>query len=102
MTSRRGNRVTIFPGNQLFGFVLKVPSPTTTFAQIGLSLADLALAGAVLFMCLPDSAVVSYPHVLAVFVVALTARIISHVPGGLGVVESIMLVGVSSEVPGHE
>jgi phosphatidylglycerol lysyltransferase len=87
---------------QLFGFVLKVPSPTTTFAQIGLSLADLALAGAVFFMCLPDSAVVSYPHVLAVFVVALTAGIISHVPGGLGVFESIVLMGLSSEVPGNE
>jgi phosphatidylglycerol lysyltransferase len=87
---------------QLFGFVLKVPSPTTTFAQIGLSLADLALAGAVLFMCLPDSAVVSYPHLLAVFVVALTAGIISHVPGGLGVFESIVLMGLSSEVPGNE
>ena len=73
---------------ELFGFVLKVPSPSTTFAQIGLSLADLALAGAILFMCLPDPAVASYPHVLAVFVVALTAGIISHVPGGIGVFET--------------
>jgi phosphatidylglycerol lysyltransferase len=87
---------------QLFGFVLKVPGPATTFAQIGLSLADLALAGAVFFMCFPDSAVVSYPHALAVFVVALTAGIISHVPGGLGVFESIILVGLSSEVPGNQ
>jgi len=87
---------------ELFGFVLKVPAPTTTFAQIGLSLADLTLAGAVFYMCLPDAAAASYPHVLAVFVVALTAGIISHVPGGLGVFESVILVGLSNELPGNQ
>ncbi|MBV8399246.1 MAG: bifunctional lysylphosphatidylglycerol flippase/synthetase MprF, partial [Acetobacteraceae bacterium] len=87
---------------ELFGFVLKVPGPITTFAQIGLSLADLALAGAAFFMCLPDPAATSYPHVLAVFVVALTAGIISHVPGGLGVFETIILVGLSNEVTGDK
>jgi phosphatidylglycerol lysyltransferase len=87
---------------ELFGFVLKLPGPITTFAQIGLSLADLALAGAIFFMCLPDPAAASYLHVLAVFVVALTAGIISHVPGGLGVFETIILVGLSNEVPGDQ
>ena len=87
---------------ELFGFVLKVPGPITTFAQIGLSLADLTLAGAVFFMCFPNLAAASYPHVLAVFVVALTAGIISHVPGGLGVFETIILVGLSNEVAGDQ
>src|SRR5690242_8117999 len=87
---------------ELLGFVLKLPRPITTFAQIGLSLADLALAGAVFFMCLPDPAAASYPHVLAVFVVALTAGIISHVPGGLGVFETVILVGLSNELPGDQ
>jgi phosphatidylglycerol lysyltransferase len=86
----------------IFGFVLKVPGPTTTFAQIGLSLADLGLAGAVFFMCLPGPAAAGYLHVLAVFVVALTTGIISHVPGGLGVFETIILVGLSHEVPGDQ
>jgi phosphatidylglycerol lysyltransferase len=87
---------------EVFGFVLKVPGPTTTFAQIGLSLADLALAGAVFFMCVPGPAAAGYLHVLAVFVVALTAGIVSHVPGGLGVFETIILVGLSHEVPGDQ
>jgi phosphatidylglycerol lysyltransferase len=87
---------------ELFGFVLTVPRPITTVVQIGLSLADLALAGAVFFMCFPETAAASYPHVLAVFVVALTAGIISHIPGGLGVFETIILVGLSNEVPGDQ
>ena len=87
---------------ELFGFVLKVPAPITTFAQIGLSLADLTVAGAVFYMSLPDPAAAGYPHVLAVFVVALTAGIISHVPGGLGVFETVILVGLSNELPGDQ
>ena len=87
---------------ELFGFALKVPAPIITFAQIGLSLADLTLAGAVFYMCLPDLAAASYLHVLAVFVVALTAGIVSHIPGGLGVFETVILVGLSSELPGDQ
>ena len=87
---------------ELFGFVLKVPRPITTLAQIGLSLTDLALAGAVFFMCFPNPAAVSYPQVLAAFVVALTAGIISHVPGGLGVFETIVLVGLANIAPGDQ
>jgi phosphatidylglycerol lysyltransferase len=87
---------------EFFGFVLKVPGPITTFGQIGLSLADLALAGTVFFMCFPNPGAASYPHMLAVFIVALTAGIISHVPGGLGVFETVVLVGLSNEVPGDQ
>jgi phosphatidylglycerol lysyltransferase len=87
---------------EVFGFVLNVPGPATTFAQIGLSFADLGLAGAVFFMCLPGSDAAGYLDVLAVFVVALTAGIISHIPGGLGVFETIIVVGLSNEVPGDQ
>src|SRR5205085_9977500 len=49
-----------------------------------------------------DPASAGYPHVLAVLVVALTSCFISHVPGGLGVFETIVLVGLSNEVPGNQ
>ena len=87
---------------EVFGFALKVPSPSITIAQIGLSLTDLALAGAILFVCLPHPGVAGYLHVLAVFAVALTAGIISHVPGGIGVFDTIVLVGLSDQIPGDE
>jgi phosphatidylglycerol lysyltransferase len=85
---------------KVFGYGLKVPSPATSMAQVGLSLADLALAGAVLFLSMPNFTSVGYLHVLAVFVVALTAGIISHVPGGVGVFDTIVLVGLEEHLPG--
>jgi phosphatidylglycerol lysyltransferase len=85
----------------IFGWALKVPRPETALAQIVLSLADLALASAVLYFCLPNFTSVPYPHAMAVFVLALTAGIISHVPGGLGVFDTIVLVGLGNYLPGH-
>jgi len=85
---------------RLFGFAFRVPSPSMAMGQIGLSVADLALAAAVLFLCFPYVTVADYPHVLAIFVVALTAGFISHVPGGLGVFDTIVLVGLQDRVPG--
>jgi phosphatidylglycerol lysyltransferase len=54
----------------------------------------------VLFFCFPFVHGADYPHVLAVFIVALTAGFISHVPGGLGVFDTIVLVGLQDRVPG--
>jgi phosphatidylglycerol lysyltransferase len=87
---------------EVLGFALKVPRPIITIAQIGLSLTDLALAGAILFVCLPYPGAAGYLHVLAVFAVALTAGIISHVPGGVGVFDTIVLVGLSDQLPGDQ
>jgi phosphatidylglycerol lysyltransferase len=84
----------------VFGFPLRVPGPGMALAQIVLSVADLALAGAVLYFCFPFVHRAEYPHVLAVFIVALTAGFISHVPGGLGVFDTIVLVGLQDSVPG--
>jgi phosphatidylglycerol lysyltransferase len=84
----------------LFGHAVTVPRPSTATAQIGLSLLDLSLAGAVIFLCLPGFGAVSYWHVLAVFVVALTAGIVSHVPGGIGVFDTVVLVGLGDDLAG--
>jgi len=85
---------------RLFGLALRVPSPSMAVAQILLSVVDLALAAGVLALCLPTIHPVLYPHVLAVFIVALTAGFISHVPGGLGVFDTIVLVGLQDRIAG--
>jgi phosphatidylglycerol lysyltransferase len=85
---------------KLFGHGLTVPRPSTASVQIGLSLFDLSLAGAVLHLCLPGLGEVGYWHVLAIFIVALTAGIISHVPGGIGVFDTIVLVGLGDFLAG--
>ncbi|WP_207477987.1 lysylphosphatidylglycerol synthase domain-containing protein [Arenibaculum pallidiluteum] len=78
------------------------PRPGIAAAQVGLGLCDLVLAALVLYLSLPVSDTVTYLDTLVVFGLALVAGIISHVPGGLGVFDAIVLVGLSAKMPGSE
>ncbi len=53
---------------------------------------DLMVAAAALFVLLPASVEVSYLHFLAVYLLAIVAALCSQVPGGLGVLEVVILV----------
>jgi phosphatidylglycerol lysyltransferase len=87
---------------RLFGYPLHLPRPWTAGAQIALSVADLSLVAAVLYACLPDASAVGYAHVLAVYVLAFVAGLISHVPGGLGVFDAVVVVGLSARLPADQ
>jgi uncharacterized membrane protein YbhN (UPF0104 family) len=49
------------------------------------------MVSAVLYQLLPASTEVGFLPVAAAYVVANTAAIITHVPGGLGVIEAVLL-----------
>jgi phosphatidylglycerol lysyltransferase len=75
---------------------LQLPSAKTTLVQIALATIDLMLVGALIYVMLP--AQTNFLAFLSVFVLALMAGGVSHVPGGIGVFESVMLLGLP-EVP---
>ncbi|PSQ95817.1 MAG: hypothetical protein BRD55_09330 [Bacteroidetes bacterium SW_9_63_38] len=83
----------------LWGWSLDVPPTWMLPAQIGLAACDLALASSVVFVLLPPEVGVSLPYLLVSYLIALLAGLVSHVPGGLGVFESIMLVMLTPDVP---
>jgi uncharacterized membrane protein YbhN (UPF0104 family) len=56
---------------------------------------DWLLAAAVLYMLLPDQVQVSYPAFLGLFLLGQGAAMISHVPGGLGVFETVLLFSLA-------
>jgi phosphatidylglycerol lysyltransferase len=87
---------------RLFGYPLHLPRPQTAVAQIALSVADLSLVAAVLYACLPHASAIGYLHVLAVYVLAFVAGLLSHVPGGLGVFDAVVLVGLSGRLPADQ
>lgn len=70
---------------------IRRPSVRLALEQIAISSLDWALAGTVLFFLLPPSLHVSYSGLLGVYLVAQTAAVLSHVPGGVGVFEAIVL-----------
>lgn len=79
----------------LFGWHLNLPSPGQAILQTLVSALDLSLAAATLYILLPESAAVGYPAFLAAYGVAITASVLSHAPGGLGVFEAMMLAGLA-------
>lgn len=78
----------------LRGWQLTVPRPDTIALQLVFAVTDLACAAAILYSLLPADVAVSYLHLLGIFVLAISAGIISHVPGGLGVFESVLLLSL--------
>jgi phosphatidylglycerol lysyltransferase len=87
---------------RLFGYPLHLPRPRVALAQIILSVVDLLLVATVLYTCLPHPGTVGYPHVLAVYVLAFVAGLVSHVPGGLGVFDAVVLIGFSARLPADQ
>jgi phosphatidylglycerol lysyltransferase len=76
---------------RLWKLELPLPSPRVAGAQLTLSVADWALAGAVLYVLLPPSSL-SFFGFMGVFLAAILLGIASYVPGGLGVFEGLMVL----------
>jgi phosphatidylglycerol lysyltransferase len=77
-----------------------LPSLRTGMRQILVGALDWGLAAAVLYVLMPDSLNSGFGHFLAIFVIAQMAGLLSHVPGGLGVFEAVMLTGFAAA--GHQ
>jgi len=85
---------------RLRGFELALPGAGMTVAQIALSSLDWALAAGVLFALLPAAPGLSFAHVLGAFLLAQVAGVVSHVPAGLGVFETVMVLLLAPWLPG--
>lgn len=71
--------------------IVSFPSLPISLAQILVSALDWALATAVLYVIMPSHESLSYLAFFGIYLLAITAAIISHVPGGLGIFETIIL-----------
>jgi uncharacterized membrane protein YbhN (UPF0104 family) len=80
------------------GQTMAAPSTGITLAQTLNGAVDLALAGLTLYLLLPDHNELHYPAFLGIYVIAYCAGILSHVPGGLGVFEGVVIL-LMPEVP---
>ena len=83
-------------------FEFTLPSLKTSAQQICLGMSDLVTAGAVLYMLLPDTGTPSFPIFMSIYTLAIFLGMVSHVPGGVGIFEGVILVFLSSQVPGSE
>ncbi|WP_414513636.1 lysylphosphatidylglycerol synthase domain-containing protein [Nostoc sp. PCC 9305] len=80
------------------GHEFRFPSFTISLAQIAISSFDWILAAAVLYALLSSNISLSYLDFLGIYLLAMFAGVVSNVPGGLGVFETIILLILSSKV----
>lgn len=76
---------------RLRGWSLAMPELKLALAQIAIGSANYAFVAACLHQTLAAAAGASYFAVAAIFVIANATALIAHVPGGLGVIESVVL-----------
>tara|TARA_R110002110_G_scaffold69766_18_gene188074 strand:- start:2808 stop:5492 length:2685 start_codon:yes stop_codon:yes gene_type:complete len=79
-------------------FELSAPSPGILFGQLGFTVVDTAMAALTLYVLLPAGAP-DFLTFLAIFATAAMAGVLSHVPGGVGVFESVVIAAMPPGVP---
>ena len=83
-------------------YAFTVPRPALAFGQVAVALVDWAAAAAVLWVLLPPGARPAFPAFAGLFVMAQFAGIVSHVPGGLGVFETLVVLALRPYLPAGE
>lgn len=75
-----------------------LPSVPILLMQMAVAVLDWTLAGGVLYALLPPAEGLSFPGFLGIYLLAQTAGLLSQVPGGLGVFETMVLLLLPSTV----
>ncbi|MFO1060418.1 MAG: bifunctional lysylphosphatidylglycerol flippase/synthetase MprF [Dongiaceae bacterium] len=73
---------------------VQLPTLGLSLAQVAIATVDMMFAAAALWLLMPAGTDMDYGRFLGIYVVATTLGILSHVPGGLGVFETVMLLMV--------
>jgi phosphatidylglycerol lysyltransferase len=79
--------------------VIPVPSGPVALAQIAVACTDLLCAAGVLYVLLPPQAAIGFIQFAGLYLIAISAGIISNVPGGVGVFETVLLLIFRSVPP---
>ena len=86
----------------LFGrWPLRLPPPQLAVLQLVISAVDLVATAAVLWVLLP-AGVIGLPMFAVFFVIGIALGVLSHVPGGIGVFEAVILLACAGRaLPGQ-
>lgn len=78
-------------------WTLEIPGTKMVISQIVISSIEIVLAGAALWALLPAGINSTFAEFVGVFCAAMVVSMVSHVPGGLGVFETIIIVGLGAQ-----
>ncbi len=87
------------PHFTLFGHRIDLPGLRMAVAQTALATADVAMTALIFFVLLPPTEGLTFLHFLGIYVLAFTAGMAANVPGGIGVFDGAMMLGLSAFLP---
>lgn len=76
------------------GWALRVPRPAIALPQILVGSFDLALVGVLLWLLLPPAVGIGPLTFIGIYAIAVVTATLSHVPGGLGVLEAVIVIAL--------
>jgi uncharacterized membrane protein YbhN (UPF0104 family) len=77
---------------RLGGWSVQLPSLRMTLLQVTVGLVDICLIASVLYLLLPPGSGIAFLPFVAVYLSSIVVGVLSHVPAGLGVLESMLLL----------
>lgn len=77
---------------RLGGWAVNLPTPRVTALQVLVGLIDIGLISSILYLLLPPSADIAFLPFVAIYLASILAGSLSHVPAGIGVLESMLLL----------
>ncbi len=77
------------------GFKIYYPRPPIVVAQFMVAPIEVLAAAAIIYFALPPEGNPGYIVILGIFIASFSAALISHAPGGLGVIEFIFISALS-------
>jgi uncharacterized membrane protein YbhN (UPF0104 family) len=78
----------------MFGHELNLPGLRMALAQVLLATVDVAITASIFFTLLPHAPHLTWPIFLGVYVASYTAGLAANLPGGLGVFDTAILLGL--------
>ena len=84
----------LFPILHVRGHTVELPGWRMALAQVALATADVSLSASIFYVLLPHADGLSWVKFLAVYLGSYAAGLVSNVPGGLGVFDTAMLLGL--------
>lgn len=81
---------------------VRLPGPATAASQLGVAVVDFLAAAAALYVFMPSADGFGFLAFLSIYLTALIVAVVSHVPGGLGVFEGVIVALTAQTLNAHE
>jgi phosphatidylglycerol lysyltransferase len=79
---------------RLFGHEVELPGFRMALRQVALATADVGLTAAIFYALLPVAPGLTFPRFLGIYVASYSAGLLASLPGGIGVFDTAMLLGL--------